>query len=301
MTAQPDAPVRHPNDGRPADTTHAGDDVAALLLDYFGAKSAHDIDATHSFFHPHKVEYFDATLGWGYRTNAELRGVWDRYIPAWPPTAKSYATKILGDSSGAIVFMTDTPELFGGEIRALGVVDFEDGKIVRWVDYWDARNFGAAAAAQLRVPAGEYPTDLGVGSVDSAGTARLRDTVDLLTKAFAAGDAATAAALFDDDAVFEDLTLRTTIRGRAAITRYLGRALTLLPYAAATVTHVVGGDLGGGYEWRSDDAAVPRGVVGLELRQGRVHQLTAVWDGALLDGARLRSLVLAAVEEAAGR
>ena len=34
--------------------------------------------------------------------------------------------------------MVDTPELFGGELRILAAVDFRDGKIVRWVDYWDA-------------------------------------------------------------------------------------------------------------------------------------------------------------------
>ena len=32
----------------------------------------------------------------------------------------------------AIVVFTDTPELFGGEIRPVGVIDFKGGKIARW-------------------------------------------------------------------------------------------------------------------------------------------------------------------------
>ena len=56
--------------------------------------------------------------------------------------------------------MTDTPELFGGELRILAAIDFADGKIVRWVDYWDSSAFDDALYAQFRTPAGRFPTDL---------------------------------------------------------------------------------------------------------------------------------------------
>jgi ketosteroid isomerase-like protein len=298
VTSQTQAPGAAANAGHPADTRYATADLTALLFEYFGAKSAHDIDATHSFFHPDKVQYFDATLGWEFRSNAALKGeVWDQYMPMWPPTAKSYATKVIGDITGAIVFMTDTPELFGAEIRALGVVDFENGKIVRWVDYWDGRHFGSDTAAQMRVPAETYPADLGVDTVEQGGTPDLRDVINRLAPAFSAHDADAVAALFDDDAVFEDLTLRTSVRGRTAISRYLRRALDVLPYASATVAHIVGGDSGGGYEWRTEGAHVPRGAIALTLDHGRITQLTAIWDGALLGDEDLRTAVLKVISQ----
>jgi hypothetical protein len=60
------------------------------------------------------------TLGWSWPTNAHLRETWEQYMSAWTDEAKSYPTQILGDTTSAIVFMTDTPALFGGEIRAIG-------------------------------------------------------------------------------------------------------------------------------------------------------------------------------------
>ncbi|TDD57284.1 hypothetical protein E1286_00780 [Nonomuraea terrae] len=112
-----------------------------------------------------------------------------------------------------------------------------------------------------------------------------------LNAAFAAGNAEAAARLFSAGAVFEDLTLRTTIQGRAAIGRYLGRALRELPYGTgASVRHVVGGEQGGGYEWKADGHTVPRGVVALELgKAGEITRLTTTWDGGLMDEGVLSS------------
>src|SRR3984957_2754694 len=45
------------------------------------------------------------------------------------------------DTHSALVAFTDTPELFGAEIRILAAIDFKDGKVVRWIDYWDGRSF----------------------------------------------------------------------------------------------------------------------------------------------------------------
>jgi hypothetical protein len=88
-------------------------------------------------------------------------------MPQWPAGAKSYPTRILGDMTSAVVFVTDTPELFGGEIRAISIADLEDGRIVRLVDYWDGRGFGAELAGPLRGPADSYPHDLGGSTVTS--------------------------------------------------------------------------------------------------------------------------------------
>ena len=52
-------------------------------------------------------------------------------MPGWAPPARSYATRILAGDTSALVQMTDTPELFGGELRILAAIDVADGKIVR--------------------------------------------------------------------------------------------------------------------------------------------------------------------------
>jgi hypothetical protein len=80
------------------------------------------------------------------------------------------------------------------------------------------------------------------------------------------------------------MALRTQIRGQAAITRYLQRAMHDLPYAHASIRHIVGTDQGGGYEWHAAGHTVPRGAAALELSQdGNITKITVVWDGSLLD------------------
>jgi len=279
-----------------ADVSHATGPAAAFFRSFFTAKTSKDIEATHAHFHPGKTVYFDATLGWGWPSNADLRNVWEQYMPGWPAEAKSYPTQILGDLTSAVVFMTDTPELFGGEIRAIGIVDLEDGMIVRWVDYWDGRGFGRDLTRSMRVPADSYPHDLGAGTVADR-TGKIAAAARELTGAFTAEDAGRAGALFSYDAVFEDMALRSQIRGQPAITRYLQRALPGLPYARASVRHVVGHDLGGGYEWRAPGQAVPRGAAALELSEdGKITKFTVVWDGSLLDEPPITALAAYAVD-----
>jgi ketosteroid isomerase-like protein len=279
-----------------ADTSHATAAAAAFFGSLFTAKTRKDIEATHAHFHPGKTVYFDAILGWALRSNAEVRAMWEEYMPQWPAAAKSYPTRILGDMTSAVLFVTDTPELFGGEIRTISIADLEDGKIVRLVDYWDGRGFGAKLAASLRVPAESYPHDLGAATVTSR-PGPIATAAAELTAAFAAGDPGRAGELFSYDAVFEDMALRTQLRGRAAIVRYLRRARRGLPYAQATVAHVAGAGQGGGYEWRADGQPVAAGAAALQLSQdGTITKFTVVWDGSLLDDAAITALAADAAD-----
>ena len=279
-----------------ADTSHATAAAAAFFGSFFTAKTRRDIEATHAQFHPGKTVYIDATLGWALTSNAEVRAMWEQYMPQWPAGAKSYPTRILGDMTSAVVFTTDTPELFGGEIRTISIGDLEDGKIVRLVDYWDGRGFGAKLAASLRVPADAYPHDLGASTVTSR-PGPVATAAAELTAAFAAGDADRAGQLFSYDAVFEDMALRAQVRGQAAIVRYLRRALPGLPYAWASVRHVAGAGQGGGYEWRTDGQPVAVGAAALELSpDGKITKFTVVWDGSLLDDAAITALAADAAD-----
>jgi len=294
--AGPDAPGPTPYPDI-ADTSHATAAAAAFFGSFFTAKTSRDIEATHAHFHPAKTAYFDATLGWALASNAEVRKMWEQYMPQWPAGAKSYPTQILGDMTSAVLFVTDTPELFGGEIRTITIADLEDGKIVRLVDYWDGRGFGTQLAASLRVPADAYPHDLGASAVTSR-PGPIATAAEQLTAALAAGDTGRAGGLFSYDAVFEDMALRTQLRGQAAITRYLRRALPALPYARATVRHVAGARHGGGYEWAADGQPVAAGAAALQLSQdGKITKFTAVWDGSLLDDRAITTLAADAVDK----
>jgi ketosteroid isomerase-like protein len=279
-----------------ADTSHATAAAAAFFRSFFTAKTSRDIEATHAHFHPEKTVYFDATLGWALETNADVRKMWEQYMPQWPAPAKSYPTQILGDMTSAVVLTTDTPELFGGEIRTISMVDLQDSKIVRFVDYWDGRGFGAELAASLRVPADAYPHDLGASTVTSR-PGPVATAAAELQAAFAAGDAGRAGGLFSYDAVFADMALRAQLRGQAAIVRYLRRALPGLPYARASVRHVAGAGRGGGYEWRAVGQPVAVGAAALELSlEGKITKFTVVWDGSLLDDRAITALAAGAVD-----
>ena len=227
------------------------------------------------------LTYIDTTLGWPFYTCDALKDVFAQYMPKWPPSGLSYPTLILGDEHSALVAFTDTPELFGGEIRTLAAIDIKDGKVVRWIDYWDGRHFGADLAPKMRTVADQFPTDFKESTVPDNAAPTIRAAAGQLEAALAGNDAKGATALFSSDAVYEDMTLRAQVLGRLAIERYLGRALAKLPAGAgSSLLNVVGGDKGGGYEWQAAPAyrpSVRRGISAITLDQdGKITRLRTV-------------------------
>jgi hypothetical protein len=195
---------------------------------------------------------------------------------------------------------TDTPELFGGELRIIGAVDFRNGKIVRWVDYWDSTSFDTKLFGQMRTPEEKFPTEFGEKAVPASAAPPVRKTALALQQAFASGDAEAAAALFTYDAVYEDAALRTQILGRAAIERYLKRILPAAPYGRGSrVRHVVGSTSGGGFEWyASPESKVRAGITALELDpSGKILRLTTVYDSRPL-GREKRAALIALASDA---
>ncbi len=84
------------------------------------------------------------------------------------------------------------------------------------------------------------------------------------------------------------------ILGRLAIQRYLTRALPKVPCGpGARLAHVVGSDLGGGYEWQAAPGFPQRrGNTALELdKAGQITRLTVVYDSSLFSDADYRALV----------
>jgi ketosteroid isomerase-like protein len=142
-------------------TTQTGDrlraPLAATLQRFFTTKTSCDVEGATSYFAPDLVTHTDATLGWDFDSFQELRNVFEQYMPGWKPPVRSYATAILSNDVSALVHVVDTPELFGGELRILAAVDFRDGKIVRWVDYWNAVPYDEQLYAQFRTPGAKAP------------------------------------------------------------------------------------------------------------------------------------------------
>ena len=283
------------------DVKHATPKAAEFFHSFLTAKSQHNVDATMNDFSNSTLTNIDATLGWAFYTHDALKDVFVQYMPKWPPSGLSYPTLILGDKHSALVAFTDTPELFGGEIRALAAIDMKDGQVIRWIDYWDSRHFGAELAAKLRTPADKFPTDFKESTAPDNAAPTIRAVAGKLHAALAGNDAKGAAALFSSDAVYEDMTLRTQVLGRLAIERYLRRALAKLPAGAGSaLLHVVGGDMGGGYEWQATPAyraSVRRGISAITLDQdAKITRLTTVWDGAVIPDADIKALILLSLD-----
>jgi hypothetical protein len=276
------------------DTSHATPEAVKVLKAFFVAKSAHKPADMMTHFAPgDSVLYIDASSGNSWPNWNSLNQIFTTLMPRMKPEALSYPLRILGDKHSALVYFEDTPELFGKELRILGAVSFDDqGRIIRWMDYWDGRSSDRKTAISAT-----YPTDFhdNIGNA----TGRIADTARRLQAAFSAGDAKAAAALFSNDAAYEDMALHSQILGRLAIERYLTRALGKVPYGgSAQVAHVVGGDLGGGYEWRAAQGQPQRrGNTAIELdKQGRISRLTVVYDSGLFTDDAYRQLVLLAAE-----
>jgi hypothetical protein len=281
------------------DTSHATAQAASFFKSYFTAKSEHKPVATTDHFSSQHLTYIDAALGWPLYSQKALTELFEQYMPKWPPSGLSYPTRISGDTHSALIAFTDTPELFGGEIRILAAVDFKDGKVVRWIDYWDSRSFGAETAAKMRTPPDKFPTNFDYDVASDGASAKISDVAKKLSAAFAASDAKAAAALFSNDAVYADRALRSRILGRLAIGKYLTRVLATVPYGKGVkLMHIVGSDQGGGYEWTNADRAVKRGGVSIDLDStGQIVRLDTTWDNGMMSDADLNALVSLSTEK----
>ena len=280
-------------------TSHATPQVVSFFKSYFTAKSEHKPVPTTDHFSEAHLTYIDAALGWPFYNKKGMTEIFEQFMPKWPPTGLSYPTRISGDMHSAVVAFTDTPELFGGEIRILAAIDFKDGKVVRWIDYWDGRSFGVELAAKMRTPPDKFPTNFDYDVASEGASAKIKDMSQKLAAAFATGDAAAAGALFSDDAIYLDRALRARILGKAAIGKYFARVLATIPFGKVSkLMHVVGSDQGGGFEWTNDASSVKRGIVAIDLNgEGQIERFDTTWDNSITSDADLQALVLQSIEK----
>lgn len=284
------------------DTSHATPELVAHIRGYFQAKSDKNLAWQTSYYARDQFTYIDAILGWHWYTWQALHDALAGWYPTWPKDSKSYPTRLLGDTTGAILIFTDTPGMFGpGQVRNYGAVNFTPaGTINRWVDYWDARQFGVAGWAKEQEPPDQWPTDFRESTVGETASPVMRHVVTTLTDALRTGDIPAAMRLFSTDAVYEDVPAHIQVTSQSSIQTYLTKAASVLPYVGAGtgVRHVLGNDVGGGYEWTAAHSPVPRGITALELDPwGRIERFTAVWNGAYADTALLTTLAQKAIEQ----
>jgi hypothetical protein len=298
-TASAATPAASGNQGLPyppgvTDTSHCTPEVAEIFRGFFTAKSEHDVPAVMSYFSQANTTYIDACLGIALTSWEQVNNEFTAVFPELPATALSFPLRIVGDARSAAVEFVDTPAFFGFEIRALSPVVFDSqGKIIRWVDYWDGRS-----SLFPNTIGSTYPADFR-DSEQNANPAVVQ-AAGALQAAFAAGDAAAAVALMSADVVHEDMAAHTRVRGRLQAQRYYTRALGRLPYGpGAALVHAEGSRQGGGYEWSAAPGAAPmrRGHTCIELDEaGKISRLTAIYDSSLLSYTAYQSLAGLAAE-----
>jgi hypothetical protein len=125
----------------------------------------------------------------------------------------------------ALVALTDTRELFGGE--AVAAVDFKDGKVVRRIDHWDSRSFGAETAAKMQTPANKFPTNFDYDVASESTSAKIRGVAAKACRRFCRGRRQGRRRAVSNDAVYLDRALRVRILGKLG--KYLSRVLATMP------------------------------------------------------------------------
>ena len=281
------------------DARHANQEAVDLFNRFFATKSRHDSNATMAFISRDLSVYVDATLGWELNGYDALKAVWAQYMPTWGE-GRSYPTRILGEVNGGtgsvMVEFTDTPELFGGDMRVLGAVDVVDGKITRWADYWDSAAYDSKRFEKMKRPPVDPP--LALRSKPAATSARIRDVASKFVEMVSGGNTAGAATLFSYDGVFEDRSLNMRIVGFPAINRYLARVNHTSPFGrGVTLGHVVGGDAGGGFEWASSSSPVKTGAAALSINAaGQITRVSIVYDSRNLSATSRNELAALTLE-----
>lgn len=202
------------------------------------------------------------------------------------------------------------------------VCDFDNGLIARNTDYWDARELGPSdlvgpavtdgvalpvgtvhaggtpISASVTAPPGLVDLAQGITGRASASPGLLR-TVQSFHEALRHGSAGDVAEFFTEDATYVnplihqgpalypnyDRTLQ--IRGRRLIAQLFSNTLEALPDCRqSSLTHVVGGASGGGFEWKAGgyyaNAGINRdGLVGctaLDLFDGKIQRMSVKFD-----------------------
>lgn len=292
--APADLPRTLPDDGlilwdrQEPDFSHCTPEAAAFFTSYFAAKRDGRVDDL--IAHYHEDIRLEDIMPRRIARREEMRAAWKEFYPLMPPNVGVTLIRVLGDMNSAIFDYSNDPMVYRGTCHVMSLIVFKDGKIIRHTDYTDGRHFGFSTAYFFRKMGEDVgkemplPTDMASHAALTRASPLIRKVAAQVGAALAEGRAQDAAALFDEDGVFNDWVLETSIRGQAAIARHFAEYGAILPYGAGSrvQSDVLGNDLGGGYRWRAApalEAALPwGGGAALELTEGRILRMDTQWD-----------------------
>ena len=278
---------------------HATPETAKLFYDAFEAKSTGRAEDLMSHFSTDMVGYCDTTLGWPCKTFEPLLAAFKKNMPNWT-NGLSYPVEVLGGPESAVVYFVDTPELFGSDLRVVGVVDVRDGKIIRWADYWDGSSYPIDGFNKILMPPEKFNKDYLEGKIDQRASDEIVGISEAFANALSTGSQDKFDALFSYGVVFEDAALRTRIVGEPAVLAYLKRSIEKVPYGkGVSIRHIAGGERGGGFEWTSSgQTGVKIGVAALTLNDaGKIERVTMMYNGRRLSEGTKRELILLSADE----
>ena len=271
--------------------------LSEILNSYFVAKSSHDLEGVMRHYSRGITTFTDAVMGWAMNGYEAVEKAYSKVMGQFGD-GRSYPTSIQGfienGNGSAVLEITNTPEIVGSELHMISSVDFRDGKIVRWVDYWDSTSFDDKIYKEKRAPNEQFPDDYLESQVGTCISPRMAAIGAQFCTLLSSHNASGAAELFDHDGVFEDRSLRVKIVGRLEIARYLERVLGKAPYGKdSRLRHLVGHDVGGAVEWiGSAETSVRDGIIALISEpNGLIRSATAVYDSRQLGKKKRAELI----------
>jgi ketosteroid isomerase-like protein len=254
---------------------------------YFAAKAAHDLDALTGLFLA-GIDYEDAVLCRRTHGAERMRATYQKIFERAPAAAGSSLTWWAGNEHGGAVRFSNDAGLFGAPMRVAAVIELDGGRVARQRDYWDGRAIPTGTLAGLRT---EYPCHLPPADLPAvqrrARNAALGAAAADFRSALDSGSG--LARCLAQDAVLADLACGVQVAGRPAVAKFLADWAATLPYGpGARETNIVGGALGGGWEWAPAGEfreSVGAGLTTVRLTgEGLVAELAFAWDASRLSG-----------------
>lgn len=266
---------------------------------YYSAKSARDADALTSLFGA-QVVYEDNTLRSLMEGDHEfIRHQWEGLFSVVPRGPRAVLNRVAGTMSGAAVESTDEAGFFTSvPLNGLSIVDLKDGLIVRMTDYWDSAQLSEAEWSGFQAAFSMSPGWHAAETGDHPGTGNasfgLQSLVERFVAACSTGNSAAASAFFHPAGSYQCNAMGLSAQGGAAIAELFGALVPVAPDGLGVkLTHVVGNELGGGFEWVAASAvpgAVLRGATAIELVGGLIARVAVYFDSRLMDEGQKRSL-----------
>jgi len=282
---------------------------------FFQAYDSFDLDTFISFFADNAFQQ-DASLGdlsefggpsggCSIHPKVPLQQVFEALFAQFKATAGSISKFIHASGSarygGGIDVKAMPKTFFTGGFDLISYLDIRNGKIFRRDDHWDTAQVTPQDIALIHpngVPrfsceALPEPGDIANASPDfyqfvrGLNRAQSSGRVDDLVRLFADDALLIHPLLSKTDGAYGPFNTGIQIRGRRAVARFFKATLEALPDGlGSSLIHVVGGSVGGAFEWRSGGITAHQGiarngllgVTAIDLYGGLIKRISVKFD-----------------------